>query len=62
MLLDGELGHIVENSEEGIYQGMKQALAYPESFEIYQERLQDYEMPFTLENAVKSIINIIDEL
>lgn len=62
MLLDGELGHIVENSEEGIYQGMKQALAHPESFEIYQEKLQNYEMPFTLENAVKSIMNIIDDL
>lgn len=62
MLLDGELGHIVENSEEGIYQGMKQALAHPESFEIYQEKLRNYEMPFTLENAVKSIMNIIDDL
>lgn len=62
MLLDGDLGHIVENSEEGIYQGMKQALAHPESFEIYQEKLHNYEMPFTLENAVKSIMNIIDDL
>lgn len=62
MLLDGELGDIVENSEEGIYQGMKQALAYPKSFEIYQERLQNYEMPFTLENAMSKIIQILDEI
>ncbi|KMQ72120.1 glycosyl transferase family 1 [Chryseobacterium koreense CCUG 49689] len=62
MLLDGKLGLIVENSEEGIYQGMKKALTEPESFEKYQEELKDYEMPFNLENSVNSIMKIIDEL
>ena len=32
MLENGKLGLIVENSEEGIYQGMKKALTNPESF------------------------------
>jgi hypothetical protein len=43
---------IVENSEEGIYQGMKKALTNPEYFEKYQENLKDYQMPFNLENSV----------
>lgn len=62
MLLDGDLGCIVENSEQGIYQGMKQALTQPQSFEVYQEKLKNYEMPFELNNSVKEIMQIIDKV
>lgn len=62
MLNNGELGLIVENSEEGIYQGMKQALSQPETFLPYEERLKEYEMPFNLENSVSKITSILDEL
>ena len=62
MLEDGKLGLIVENSEDGIYEGMKKALQNPESFNQYEEKLKDYKMPFNLENSVKSIIKILDEL
>ncbi|GAA4156965.1 glycosyltransferase [Chryseobacterium ginsenosidimutans] len=62
MLNNGELGLIVENSEEGIYNGMKKALSEPESFEKYSEKLKDYEMPFNLENSVRKISSILDEL
>ncbi|MDR6405372.1 glycosyltransferase involved in cell wall biosynthesis [Chryseobacterium ginsenosidimutans] len=62
MLKDGELGLIVENSEEGIYEGMKKALSQPGSFEKYSEKLKDYEMPFNLENSVSKITSILDEL
>ena len=62
MLEDGKLGYITENSEEGIYAGMKKALEEPQSFEIYDEYLKCYEMPFNMENSVKSIAKIIDEL
>ncbi len=62
MLEDGKLGLIIENSEEGIYEGMKKALQNPEIFEKYQQELQHYEMPFNLENSVNTIIKIIDEL
>ncbi|WP_299182032.1 glycosyltransferase [uncultured Chryseobacterium sp.] len=62
MLNDGKLGLIVENSEEGIYKGMKQALSHPESFAAYEERLKEYEMPFNLKNSVKKISSILDEL
>ncbi|MHA3046768.1 glycosyltransferase [Riemerella anatipestifer] len=60
MLLDGELGFIVDNSEEGIYQGMKKALTNPQYFQTYQEKLKDYQMPFSLTNSVEKIMQILD--
>lgn len=62
MLENGRLGLIVENSEDGIYKGMEQALLYPESFKIYENNLRDYQMPFDLKNSVGSIMNIIDNI
>lgn len=62
MLEDGKLGLIVENSEDGIYKGMKKALTESFSFEKYQRNLKDYKMPFTLQNSVNSVIQILDEL
>ena len=62
MLVDGKLGLIVENSEAGIYAGMKQALQNPDSFKDYEKNLEDYKMPFNLENSVHTIIKIIDDL
>jgi len=62
MLENGKLGLIVENSEEGIYTGMKKALTQPEIFNAYQTELKNFEMPFNLENSVNSIMKIIDEL
>ena len=62
MLNEGNLGLITDNSEEGIYQGMKQALQHPESFDDYQKNLKDYQMPFDLSNSVNRIMDIIDHL
>ncbi len=62
MLVDGKLGLIVENSEAGIYEGMKQALQNAESFKDYEQNLEDYKMPFNLKNSVSTIIKIIDDL
>ena len=62
MLEEGRLGMMVENSEEGIYQGMKTALQEPELFQKYQEELKDYQMPFNLENSVNALMKIIDDL
>ncbi|MFC4686017.1 glycosyltransferase [Epilithonimonas pallida] len=62
MLENGKLGLITENSEDGIYNGMKQALTNPESFYSYQDQLRHYEMPFSLGNSVNSIMQIIDNL
>lgn len=62
MLENGKLGLIVDNSEEGIYEGMKKALTQPRQFNSYQNELKNYEMPFDLENSVISIMKILDEL
>jgi len=62
MLNDGEIGLIVENSEEGIYYGMKRALENSEDFNPYSENLKAYTMPFSLQNSVDSIMKIIDRL
>ena len=62
MLESGKLGLITENSEDGIYQGMKLALTNPEHFKPYQEQLETYEMPFNLKNSVDKIMEIIDNL
>jgi glycosyltransferase involved in cell wall biosynthesis len=62
MLKDGELGLIIENSEQGIYSGMKKALENPEYFNTYSESLKDYTIPFGLQNSVTAIMKILDEL
>ncbi|MCG2779509.1 MAG: glycosyltransferase [Weeksellaceae bacterium] len=62
MLENGNLGLITENSEDGIYSGMKKALTDPESFNRYNEALKTYKMSFNLENSVHSITKIIDGL
>ncbi|RRQ47176.1 glycosyltransferase [Chryseobacterium sp. SC28] len=62
LLENGKLGLITENSEEGIYLGMKKALTNPEYFQMYQENLENYEMPFNLKNSVLKIMEIIDNL
>ncbi|MEY8758554.1 glycosyltransferase [Chryseobacterium tongliaoense] len=62
MLDNGGLGLITDNSEDGIYQGMKQALLQPETFTEYENRLKEYQMPFNLENSVNKITSILDEL
>jgi len=62
MLEDGKLGLITENSEDGIYDGMKRALENPESFRYYQQNLAQYEMPFDLQNSVQHITDILDNL
>lgn len=62
MLENGKLGLIVDNSDEGIYEGMKKALMNPGSFNTYQNELKDYKMPFNLENSVKEIMAVLDAL
>ena len=62
MLGNGKLGLIVDNSEEGIYTGMKKALTEPESFDGYIKAIEKYTMPFNLDNSVEAITKIIDEL
>lgn len=62
MLKNGELGLIVENSEEGIYNGMKTAIADKEFFDSHLMKLYQTEMPFNLQNSVQKIVSVLDEL
>ncbi|SFI93594.1 Glycosyltransferase involved in cell wall bisynthesis [Kaistella treverensis] len=62
MLQDGKLGLIMENSEKGIYEGIKKALEKPEVFAEYEQNLAEYQAPFNLKNSVQALTKIIDEL
>jgi len=62
MLNNGELGLVIENSEEGIYLGMKKALTEPEFFSRFTEKLDNYTMPFNLDHSVTRIVSVLDEL
>ncbi len=62
LLQNGELGLIVQNSEDGIYQGMKRIMTEPELGKNYQNKIANFVPPFSLENSVKKIEEIIDHL
>lgn len=62
MLQKGRLGLIVDNSEEGLYLGMKKAISQPKEFNHYTDLLKVYEMPFDLENSVSQIRSILDSI
>ncbi|WP_312090355.1 glycosyltransferase [Chryseobacterium sp.] len=62
MLDNGSLGLIVDNSEKGIYEGMKKALVNPTLFENYAIRMKSYTKPFTLEKSVKDITDVLNKL
>lgn len=62
LLQDGKLGNITENSEEGIYEGMKKFLTEKNSAKEYQKKISGTELPFTLEKSVEHLQKIIDEV
>ncbi|MBD8017567.1 glycosyltransferase [Kaistella pullorum] len=62
ILENGNLGLIVENSEEGLYEGLKKAMQDHEIFLEYQQNLNNHVLPFSLENSVREIMDIIDGL
>jgi glycosyltransferase involved in cell wall biosynthesis len=62
ILQNGKLGMIIENSEKGIYEGMKKFLIQPEIYEKYIKEMNHEELPFSLENSVNTLIKILDNL
>ena len=62
ILENGKFGKIVENSEEGIYEGMKEFLSHSDIPERYVKEMNSKELPFTLGNAVAKLTNILDSL
>lgn len=61
LLQDGKLGNITENSEEGIYEGMKKFLTDKNVTEEYKKQISQTELPFVLEKSVEHLQKIIDE-
>lgn len=61
MVNDGELGYIIENSEEAIYEGMKYFIQHPEEAKKYQQNIEAKALPFELKNAVNSIEKYLNE-
>lgn len=62
MLENGQLGLIVENSEEGIYQGMKEAFNNSDKFKDFEDNLLYYQPPFNLASSTQHFIKIIDNI
>lgn len=62
MLDSGNLGMIIENSDEAIYESMKKALTEEHLFDEKFQNLENYILPFDLEHSVTSIVKIIDGL
>lgn len=55
ILNDGELGYIIDNEEEAIYQGMKYFIENPAVAIYYKRIIETKSLPFELGNAVESI-------
>jgi glycosyltransferase involved in cell wall biosynthesis len=53
ILKDGEYGMLVENSEIGIYKGIKDMLDYPELIEYYGYRSRERKMFFSYEKNIR---------
>lgn len=61
LLGDSEFGLITENSEDGLYHGLKEILENENLYHNYQEQVIKRKKMFSLENAVKEIEKIIEE-
>ncbi len=57
---NGEAAIIVENSTEGIYEGLKQLLASKELREEYKEKIKKRSRLFEIQHAISDIEKIID--
>lgn len=62
MLENGKLGMILENSDEQLYQGIKNTLINPDLFKNHLKELENYKAPFKLETSVQDICKILDNL
>jgi len=59
---NNEYGLVVENSEEGIYQGMKKLLEDRELLAYYKEKAKERGSFFSKEKTIKAVENMIDSL
>lgn len=57
-----EYGLVVENSEEGIYRGMKRMLTEPETLAHYRQMAAERGKDFSREKTVKAVEDMLDSL
>lgn len=62
LLQNGKLGLITPNSEDGIYEGMKQFLTNSELSGHYEKEISQTDLPFVLEKSVAHLQEIIDHV
>ena len=59
---NNEYGLVVENSEEGIYQGLKKILSDKELINYYKEKAIERGKKFSKQNTVKAVEDLLDSL
>ncbi len=59
---NNEYGIVVENSEDGIYEGLKTLLNNTDLLNYYKEKAKERGSLFSKENTVKAVENMIDSL
>ena len=59
---NNEYGLVVENSEEGIYQGLKKMLTDEELINYYKEKAIERGKKFSKQNTVKAVEDLLDSL
>ena len=57
-----EYGLVVENSEEGVYQGMKRMLSNPPLLAHYKEKAKERGAFFHKEKTVRAVEDMLDRL
>ena len=55
MLLNGELGYVINNDEQAIFEGMKYFIENPAEAINYKRNIESKSLPFQLDTAVRSI-------
>lgn len=61
LLSESEFGLVVENSEEGIYQGLKLYLDEPDIINKYRTKIKELSKVFNIDTSVKAIEMLIEE-
>ena len=59
---NSEYGILVENSEEGLYEGLKELLSNPEIIAFYKQKALERASVFDTRNTVTAVENLIDEV
>ena len=60
ILGDNEFGLVVDNSQDGIYKGLKTLMSDEELVKYYQKQAVEHRDVFSIENTVKEVERIID--